>query len=94
MESRRAVAIPFIDEAPLEEIQGAKLPTKTDIFRHYWHHHKSLKKKSSIAVRDAAKSVMAAWTAAGLKPKTINYVAGDINEWVDLLGVIQWLIER
>ena len=81
MESRSTVEIPFLNEAPLSEILGAKLPTGVVIFRHFWHHHKVLRKESKSALRDCAKSVKSFWEDAGLVPKKIDCIIKDIEKW-------------
>lgn len=80
MDLRKAVEIPFINEAPLAEILGAKLPTGSMVFRHLWHHQKVLHKTHNIAVRDTAKAVIEAWAAAGLTAKKIDCIIKDIEK--------------
>ena len=81
MESRSTVEIPFLNEAPLSELLGAKLPTGILIFRHFWYHHKVLRKESKSAIRDCAKSVKSFWEDAGLVPKKIDCIIKDIDKW-------------
>ena len=80
MDLRKAVEIPFLNEAPLDEILGAKLPTASMIFRHLWYHLKILHKSYNVALRDTAKAVILAWTAAGLTAKKIDCIAKDIDK--------------
>ena len=78
--------IPFLEETPLENLMGAKLPTKRDIFRHFWHKKKNgLKEKD--AVRETAKAVLRFWANAGLLGKKIDNVIKDINNWLNAYKV-------
>ena len=81
MSLRMAVEVPFLKEAALENIQGAKLPTIKMAFLHFWNHYKVLGKKLSVAFRDKAKAMMACWQEAGLRPKKIDCIISDLNKW-------------
>ena len=82
MKSRQDLKVPFLDESPLEELKGAKLPTKSDIFRHYWYLHKVSGKQSKQAIRDAAKATLSRWQEANLQPKGLKSVIEDISKWI------------
>ena len=81
MEFRKSSQIPFLGEAPLDQILGAKLPTGMIVFRHFWHHFKVLNKGAAVAARDAAKSVVAFWTNAGMVAKHVDHITKDIKKW-------------
>ena len=87
MDSRKAVEIPFLKEAPISEILGAKLPTGMTIFRHFWYHHKVLGKSRAVAERDAAKAVISFWNSAGMEVKKVDYISRDINKWFNAYQV-------
>ena len=79
----------FLHEAPLGALLGAKLPMKLSIFKHFWHHYKSLGKGCNIAVRDTAKSVITCWQNAGLHLKKIDCIIVDITIWFNQYKVCQ-----
>ena len=66
MESRNSHQIPFLNEHLIEKLAGAKLPTKSEIFSHFWHHLKVLKKKPTVALRNCRKAVILCLEEAGL----------------------------
>ena len=49
--------IPFLEEFPLENLVGAKLPTKRDIFRHFCHNKRNGRKQKD-AVREGCSSLL------------------------------------
>ena len=81
MDSRKAVEIPFLKEAPISEILGAKLPTGMTIYKHFWYNHKVLGKSHSVAERDTAKAVALFWNNAGMEVKKVDHISRDINKW-------------
>ena len=88
MESRKSVEIPFLKEAPISELLGAKLPTCMTVFRHFWHKYKILGQKLSVAQRETAKSVICFWKNAGLVPKKVDCIIVDIEKWFKEYQVI------
>ena len=81
MASRSSVKIPFLDQAPLGELLGSKLPTGMSVFRHFWEHFKVQGKPVAVAARETAKSVASFWSNAGLKTKHIDYIVKDVRKW-------------
>ena len=81
MESRNSHQIPFLNEHLIEKLAGAKLPTKSEIFSHFWHHLKVLEKKPTIALHNCGKAVILCWEEAGLEPKLINNIVNDLSKW-------------
>ena len=81
MSLRSASEIPFLGKQPVNEILGAKLPTKLLIFCHFFYHHKELSKNSTDAIHATAKSVVTCWEKAGCKTKKIDGIKNDIKKW-------------
>ena len=82
MDSRASSKIPFLNDAPIEALRGAKLPTKRMIFLHFWYNHKQLNLTKASAVRETSKAVLNFWKEAGIKPKKIDCVIRDVNKWL------------
>ena len=80
MATRKAVEIPFLNESPLSEILGAKLPTGLTIFRHLWHRLKVLNEAPNTGIRETAKAVITFWENAGMKTKKIDCIAKDLTK--------------
>ena len=80
MSLRSASEIPFLGKQPVNEISGAKLPTKLLIFCHFFYHHKELSKNSTDAIHATAKSVVTCWEKAGCKTKKIDGIKNDIKQ--------------
>ena len=91
MDTRGTYEIPLIDEPPLECLSGIRLPTKGQVFQHFWHHYKVLGKKCQLAQQDAAKGAIAAWEKVGLEPKGLRFVIKDIAKTNETLQV-SWLV--
>ena len=79
METRNSIATPILEEAPLENLNGTRLPTRKDIFRHYWY-HKNAGKSISEAQLLASKAAVACWERVGLVPKGVKYIKADITK--------------
>ena len=79
METRNTVAIPILEEAPLEDLNGSRLPTRKDVFRHFWYH-----RNAGNSIPDAqllaAKAAIACWERVGLAPKALKNIKHDINK--------------
>ena len=82
MDSRDSSQIPFLVDAPLEALLGAKLSTKRMIFLHFWYQHKQLHLNKASAVCETSKAVIKFWKEAGIKLKKIDCVIRDVNKCV------------
>ena len=54
METRKATIIPFLDLQPLEQLLGARCPTKGEVFRFFFF----LRYTRSLSVDDALKGAV------------------------------------
>ena len=82
METRGDLQIPLLDLPPLNDLSGSRLPTRVDVFRHYWHLKKVKGETVAQAANSAAKAVIACWESVGLIPKTRINLCKDIKEIV------------
>ena len=55
METRKATIIPFLDLQPLEQLLGARCPTKGEVFRFFFFF---LRYTRSLSVDDALKGAV------------------------------------
>ena len=81
MSLRSASEIPFLGKQPVNEISGAKLPTKLLIFCHFFYNHKELGKNTTDAIHATGKAVVTCWEEAGCKTKKIDRIKNDIKKW-------------
>ena len=70
MATRKGTEIPHIEEQPLEEILGAKSPTKGDVFRHFWYLRFVKKLSTAEAQKNAVNAAKRFWTEAGVVIKS------------------------
>ena len=73
METRNSSLIPFINQYPLEEILGSRLPTQGDVFRYFYflRHEKGL--PPAEAQKKAVQSASVFWQEAGISIKKIEH---------------------
>ena len=78
METRKETEIPYLGEQPLEQILGARCPTKSDVFRHFFY----LRYTMNLSVSDAQQSAVDAarkfWSQAGIVTKLNQYAKDDL----------------
>ena len=79
METRADVQIPLLELPPLNDLSGSRLPTRVDVFRHFWHLRKVQGQTIAQAENSAAKAVMECWKSVGLVPKTRINICKDIK---------------
>ena len=87
MDTRGCFQVPLINEAPIECLGGIRLPTKGQVFCHFWYHYKVLGKKCPLAQREAALAATAAWRKVGLDPKGLRFIVKDIADSYTALQV-------
>ena len=66
METRGDVQIPLLELPPLNDLSGSRLPTRMEVFRHFWHLRKEKGQTIAQAANSAAKAVIACWKSVGL----------------------------
>ena len=84
MATRKETLIPHIKEQPLDEILGAKCPTRGDVFRHFFF----LRKTKNLSIAEAQKTAVNAakrfWSEAGVSTKLEMFAIRDlISIWND-----------
>ena len=87
METRKETEIPYLGEQPLEQILGARCPTKSDVFRHFFY----LRYTKNLSVSDAQQAAVAAarkfWSQAGIATKDDRYAIDDLAKIFDKFKV-------
>ena len=78
MDTRSSSAIPFIEEHPLKEILGSRLPTKGEVFRHYYFLRYSTGLLPANAQKNAVQSAQKFWSQAGILTKKEDYAISDL----------------
>ena len=77
METRNSTLIPFLEEQPLEQILGARCPTKGEVFRHFFFLRYIRKVSVNEALQAAVDAARQFRTAAGITPKLDRYAKDD-----------------
>jgi hypothetical protein len=86
MEKRSESKIEFLNDYPLESIQGAKFPLKRDVFRLFMFHRMGMHGEhgSCLKLTDAARvtalAVLSIWQKAVPEPKDVKQCIKDILE--------------
>ena len=84
MATRKETEIPHIGEQPLEEILGAKSPSRGEVFRHFWYLRFIKKLPTPEAQKIAVNAAKRFWTEAGVVTKKEDYAVKELSKiWND-----------
>ncbi|KAG0699629.1 hypothetical protein GWK47_025770 [Chionoecetes opilio] len=79
MATRAASNLWLIDKAPIDEITGARLPSKEQVLLRYYHHHREMGKTASGS-RKAV--VLPFWSRAGIPTTTVIHAGTKLSKLV------------
>ena len=71
-DTRSNSVIPIIEEAVVEKLTGSRLPTRLEVFAHFFYLHKNKKETLQNSKREAIKAAASFWEKVSIAPKTIK----------------------
>ena len=80
METRALTEIPLLNEQPLSEILGARLPTKSEVFRHFFYLRNVQDLTIGEAVKRAVQAAKPFWVQAGVTVKHDRCAINDLEK--------------
>ncbi|KAG0716566.1 hypothetical protein GWK47_009362 [Chionoecetes opilio] len=82
MATRAASNLWLIDKAPIDEITGARLPSKEQVLLHYYHHHREMGKTASGSRKAVVEEVLPFWSRAGIPTTTVIHAGTKLSKLV------------
>ncbi|KAG0715570.1 Seipin [Chionoecetes opilio] len=79
--TRAASNLWLIDKAPIDEITGARLPSKEQVLLRYYHHHREMGKTASGSRKAVVEEVLPFWSRAGIPTTTVIQPARSCQSW-------------
>ena len=76
--TRKDTKIPFLEEYPTEKLLGARLPTRSDVFRFFFYLHHVLSNSLAEAARTAVQAAKFFWVSAGIATKKDKQAQKDM----------------
>ena len=80
MDTRQATLIPFLEKQPICALLGARLPTREEVFRFFYHLHYVKGDSIAKAAQTAVNAAKVFWQTAGLKTKHDRLSKNDLLE--------------
>ena len=90
--TRKDTKIPFLEEYPTDELLGARLPTRSDVFRFFFYLHHVLGKSLNEAALTAVRAAKVFWVSAGIATKTEQQAQKDLIKINAIFKVCSWRI--
>ncbi|KAG0724984.1 hypothetical protein GWK47_004858 [Chionoecetes opilio] len=81
MATRDASNLWLIDKALINEITGARLPSKEQVLR-YYHHHREMGKTASGSRKAVVEEVLPFWSRAGIPTTTVIHAGTKLSKLV------------
>ncbi|KAG0710354.1 hypothetical protein GWK47_022985 [Chionoecetes opilio] len=72
----------LIDKAPIDEITGARLPSKEQVLLRYYHHHREMRKTASGSRKAVVEEVLPFWSRAGIPTTTVIHAGRKLSKLV------------
>ncbi|KAG0719245.1 hypothetical protein GWK47_050879 [Chionoecetes opilio] len=82
MATRAASNLWLIDKAPIDEITGARLPSKEQVLLRYYHHHREMGKTASGSRKAVVEEVLPFWSRAGIPTTTVIHAGTKLSKLV------------
>ncbi|KAG0724873.1 hypothetical protein GWK47_039711 [Chionoecetes opilio] len=82
MATRAASNLWLIDKAPIDEITGARLPSKEQVLLCYYHHHREMGKTVSGSRKAVVEEVLPFWSSAGIQTTTVIHAGTKLSKLV------------
>ncbi|KAG0717634.1 hypothetical protein GWK47_054035 [Chionoecetes opilio] len=82
MATRAASNLWLIDKAPIDEITGARLPSKEQVLLRYYHHHREMGKTASRSRKAVVEEVLPFWSRAGIPTTTVIRAGTKLSKLV------------
>ncbi|KAG0713304.1 hypothetical protein GWK47_016498 [Chionoecetes opilio] len=82
MVTRAASNLWLIDKAPIDEITGARLPSKEQVLLRYYHHHREMGKTASGSRKAVVEEVLPFWSLAGIPTTTVIHAGTKLSKLV------------
>ena len=89
METRNITEIPHIHQQPLQQILGARFPTKGEVFRHLYYLRCIQNQPLHVAQQNAVEAARIFWLQAGITTKTNLYAVTDLEKLWNEFKVIE-----
>ncbi|KAG0713788.1 hypothetical protein GWK47_015450 [Chionoecetes opilio] len=80
MATRAASNLWLIDKAPIDEITGARLPSKEQVLLRYYHHHREMGKTASGSRKAVVEEVLPFWSRAGIPTTTVIHAGTKLSK--------------
>ncbi|KAG0716602.1 hypothetical protein GWK47_009284 [Chionoecetes opilio] len=82
MTTRAASNLWLINKAPIDEITGARLPSKEQVLLRYYHHHREMGKTASGSRKAVVEEVLPFWSRAGIPTTTVIHAGTKLSKMV------------
>lgn len=83
MATRAQTNLWLLDKTPIEEITGARLPSKEQVLLRYYYLHRDMKKTISASAKDVIQEVMGFWERAQIPTTTFAHAQTKLKKLVE-----------